>query len=291
MFDLADTVPLTFLVTDAAGAPVDTGATPVCTVTLPDGSTATPAVAHPGVGSYTASYLTTQAGRHGVRWVGTGTNASALTDVFDVHSAAGGPQLFSLAEARKALREPTGQTVDDEEIRGYIVAATKVVEDVYGPVVPGTRTQTFDGGVRKLFADSAITSMLTVTESGDALTVDIDYTVDYDAGILTRGTFQGSVFEEPSFQEPAYFPAIWAFGIQNITITYKVGIAPGSVIPEHVRKAGRIIMRSLWQPDQQAYRPAFGEPDGEIVSTPSGLPIPKGALELLAGGSTEIGFS
>jgi hypothetical protein len=62
---------------------------------------------------------------------------AAFNDVFDVHSAAA-PQLFSIAEARSALREPAATTTDDEEIRGYIVAATRVVEDVYGPVVPAT---------------------------------------------------------------------------------------------------------------------------------------------------------
>lgn len=292
MFDLADTVPLTFLVTDSAGAPADTGATPVCTVTLPDGTTSTPAVVHGVTGTYTASYLTTQAGRHSVRWVGTGTNASAFTDVFDVHSAAGAPQMFSLDEGRKALREPAALTLDNEEIRGYITAATRVVEDVYGPVVPATITQTFDGGKRKLFADTVITTMVSVTESGNALVSGTDYTVDYDAGILTRGTYQGSVFAEPTYQEPAYFPAVWAFGIQNIVVVYKGGVPVNGVIPEHVRKAGRIIMRSLWQPDQQPYRPALGgHPDAEMTTTPNGLPIPRGALELLRRGSTDVGFS
>jgi hypothetical protein len=50
-------------------------------------------------------------------------------------------------------------------------------------------------------------------------------------------------------------------------------------------------MRSLWQPEQQAYRPAFGAPDAEMGMTPSGMSIPRSALELLRRGSTEVGFS
>lgn len=286
MFDLGDAVPLTF-----SSGSADTGATPVCTVTLPDASTATPSVLHTGPGAYAASYTTTQSGRHFVRWVGTGTNASAFTDVFDVHSVTGGPQLFSLDEGRKALREPTDSSLDNEELRGYIITATRVVEDVYGPVVPQTIVQTFDGGRRALQCDTSITSITSVTESGSSLVVATDFTVDYDAGILTRGTYAGSVFAEPTVSDPATFPAVWAFGIQNIVVTYRAGVATTGVIPEHVRKAGRIILRSLWQPEQQANRPAFGSPDVEAVSTPSGLPIPRAALELLRRGSTEVGFA
>jgi hypothetical protein len=287
-WEIGDTVALGCQFANSAGVPTNT--TVVLTITLPDGTVATPAPVNASAGVYTAGYVPTQAGRHGVRWVGTGAVVSAFTDVFDVHSSSP-PQLFSLAEGRSALKEPSAATADDEELRGYIIAATRVVEDVYGPVVPQTLTQTFDGGKRKLFADTSITTMVSVTESGAALVAGTDYTVDYDAGILSRGTFAGSLFMEPTYQEPAYFPAIWAFGIQNITIVYKAGVAPGSVIPEHVRKAGRIIMRALWQPDQQPYRPAFGTPDVEMSTTPSGLPIPHSALELLAGGSTEVGFS
>ncbi len=80
-YDLGDVASLAVAITDSAGAAANAGAV-VLTVTLPDGTTVTPTVTNAATGSYTASYTPTLPGRHGVRWVATGANASATPAVW-----------------------------------------------------------------------------------------------------------------------------------------------------------------------------------------------------------------
>lgn len=82
--ELGATYPLATLVTDDSGNPIAaTGV--IVTVTLPDLTTATPAVSNPVLGTYAAFYPTTQAGRHVARWAGAiGAETLAMEEVFDV---------------------------------------------------------------------------------------------------------------------------------------------------------------------------------------------------------------
>ena len=82
--DLGGTYPLSTIIRDVTGAPVD-GTSVVVTVTLPDLTTATPAVTHGAVGNYSAYFPTTQGGRHVARWSGMlGTTPLAVREDFDV---------------------------------------------------------------------------------------------------------------------------------------------------------------------------------------------------------------
>ena len=116
-FDLGDPIPLTFTTKDATGA-LAAVTTAVLTITLPDGTTVSPAVAAVSVGTYapTTPYLSTLAGLHRVSWVGSGTNAQSYTDVFNVRAVNAG-QLISLAEARTALGTQPANTTKDEDLR------------------------------------------------------------------------------------------------------------------------------------------------------------------------------
>lgn len=82
-YELGSIVLLGVEVRDAAGALADATAV-TCTVTLPDGTTATPTPAHPSTGVYTVDYPAPAAGRYVARWVATGANASAESQVFRV---------------------------------------------------------------------------------------------------------------------------------------------------------------------------------------------------------------
>ena len=124
MWDLGDTVPLTIEVTDAAGAPTN-AATVTLTITLPDGSVLSPAPSNPAVGRYEYDLVPTAAGLHVVRWVTTGP-AAAWADVIDVRPAAE-VSLVSLADAKQHLNKSGSTSVDDEELRPVLVAATQRV--------------------------------------------------------------------------------------------------------------------------------------------------------------------
>jgi len=228
VFDLADPVPLSVQVKDAAGVLANATAV-VLTVTLPDGTTATPAVTNASAGVYTATYTPTLAGRHGVRWVATGTNASAYTDAFDVDEAAPSG-IVSLADARAHLNVTS--TTNDEEIRTMIDAATEWVEHRIGPVVRRSITTTVAPAGGTLFLDppvislTSLTSAYGYTETFNLATV---YT-DLGAGIIRYG-YAGGTFAYP------------------VTVTYVAGRA---IVPASIRVATLLILKSLWETQRGA---------------------------------------
>ena len=128
-FDFGDLVPLTVQITDAAGAPANPGGITL-TITLPDGTTVTLTPTQTGTGLFQVDYAPTMAGRHPYRWVATGANASAYSGVFDVRPADPG-YIVSLADAKAHLNKTTGNSPDDEELRGFVEYATEQL-DPYG---------------------------------------------------------------------------------------------------------------------------------------------------------------
>lgn len=83
---LGQPVPLTFEVFDTAGALAAPGAAAL-TVTLPDGTTATPTLDNPDTGVYVLDYAPPATGRYVAHFVATGANAGSAVDVFDVLAA------------------------------------------------------------------------------------------------------------------------------------------------------------------------------------------------------------
>jgi hypothetical protein len=137
-FDLGSIYPAAVNLTDANGNPVNATSVTL-TITLPDTSTVTPTVTNPPAttGAYQLQYLTVQPGRHLVRWVFTGPNSS-YTDVFDVKEA-NPPSIISLADAKQQLGILPSNTTDDDEIRMWMAATTKSIED-YKHEVTAQRT-------------------------------------------------------------------------------------------------------------------------------------------------------
>jgi hypothetical protein len=268
--DLGDVWPLSVFVTDVDGNAVNAGAV-VLTITLPDGTTTAPTVTNPVTGTYTASYVTVQTGRHEVFWSATGANACDFEDAFFVQ-----PQhqlIISLAQARSSLRIPAGQTVDDEDLRELIAAATVIMEDLCGPIVSRACDETHDGGyltVRLLQAPAiSVTSVKESYGAGytrtltaqplDGATFDaFGYTVDLTDGILTR---RMSGIAGPFMN-----------GRRNIHVTYTAG---RSIVRPNLIRATRRLVRFLWQQEMQGQRPNGQAPESMATSTtPSGYLVP-----------------
>jgi len=275
MIDLGDPLPdLAIKVTDSAGLPADAGSVTL-TVTLPDGTTSTPTVAHDGVGAYSAVQMATVPGRYLISWVAAAPNACTFKDVRDVASA--DPAfLFSLEDARQMLQLPAADTAKDELIRTYIGAVTVVVEYVCGKQTRTSVTQTYDGGAAGILLPSNLFSVDTVVENDLTLTPNQDYTVDLRSCILYRGS-PLAVF--------AFIP-----GIQNVTVTFTKG---NTVIAPNVQLGAEMILRHFWNGSQQGLRPQFGTPDTSTGQNTKilGYLIPNAAMTLLQASPRQPGFA
>jgi hypothetical protein len=278
-FDLGDPIPLPFLTVDLNGAAVDV-TTAVLTITLPDATTVTPAVAHVTLGSYAPAvpYISTLAGIHRVSWVGSGANAQDFTDSFNILPA--DPRfLISLNEARLGLGLAAANVVHNEDLRTFVSAATPIMEDLVGPALPASRVETYDGGRPKIvLLWSPLLSVSSVVESYgtfertltaqnifDGSAVDAyGYTIELASGLLIR-RISGKV---------APFPP----GVRNVQVTYVSG---RSVVPGNVLLATRRLVRFLWQQEQQGFR-SNAAPQTEMAYTPSGFAVPKAVIELCA---------
>lgn len=260
-FNLGAVVPLSVTVTDSTGAPANAGAVTV-TITLPDNTIATPAVTNVPPGVYNADFPTTQAGRHSVRWVATGANASAYTDVFEVLPAIP-PQIFSLEDGKAQLNIPPATTAYDAEIAEFIRATTAVVERYTGQIVRTAYTETFDGGqCRLMLRHYPVLSITSVTENGTILDPS-GYTFTPASGLLIR--INGLV-------EWSFLP-----GVQNVTVAY---IAGTTTTTPNVRQAASIILQHLWETQRPTGRGPFDQ-RGEEFDPRFLYSIPRRALELL----------
>ncbi|MFD9192991.1 head-tail connector protein [Streptomyces phaeochromogenes] len=265
-FDLGDNVRLTAECRNAAGVLADASGVTL-TITLPDGTTATPAVTNPPLdtGQYRHDYATAQAGRHGVRWV-FATPAAAYTDMFDVRLAVP-PLILSLADARSHLRITS--TSDDQQLREWLESITELVEQFCGPCVRRTVVETHDipaSGVRALALHRtpvlSLVSAVAVLDGGtDYAAADLD--ADEATGIVRR--LDGGRMHGP------------------LRFTYQVG---RSVVPANLSSASRIILQHLWRTQYGASRAASGVGGGDdyAVTEPIagfGYAIPNRALQLM----------
>lgn len=248
IFDSGDPVPLSVTVTNAAGTPQDATLV-VLTITLPDGTTSTPAVTAAGSGVYTATGPSTQAGRYGVRWVATGTNASAYTDAYDVDDASP-TGIVSLADAKAHLNITL--TDNDEELRAFIDAATDFIEGRIGPVVRRTVTETVTPAGGRLFLSGPVISVTTMTSAyGYSGTYTVgDWTIDGASLVANYGV---STYCWP------------------VTVTYVGGRV---IVPALIRQAALDYVKWLWESQRGPTPPppgSFGA-DEFAVTAPATAP-------------------
>ena len=227
--DLGDVTTLAVEIT-SDGTTLANATTVRVTVTLPDGTSSgslTPS--NPSTGVYTYDYTPTVVGRHSVRWVATGTNAGAFTDVFDVADPALLP-VVSLAELRTGLKLTA--TTSDELLREILDEATDLAERRVGRALRRkTVVESHAGGsVGILLRQPPCLSVTTVVENGTTLAA-TDYFARESSGLLYRGT--------PT--SPAWFP----YG--TITVTYVAGYADP---PSAAKRGVKAIAKWLYQSEQ-----------------------------------------
>ena len=268
MYDLGDVVGLAVNVTDAAGALANATAV-VLTITLPDGSTATPSVTNSATGVYVATYTPAAVGRYGVRWVATGTNASTFNDAFTVASGAG---LISLAEARAFLNLNDASTSGDEELREFVRAATVAAEKyAQRKLVREAFTETHDGGgTLVVLRHPRATSVTSVSVGGTALSASD-----------SRLKFHGGAVERHNGTTAVPFSR----GIDNVSVVYVAGVTGDDLtLAIHAVKQ---MLKHLWATQRGAKRPNTGDE----WESGAGYSFPRRVMELLDPLANSTGFA
>jgi hypothetical protein len=210
-------VPLRISIFDEDGAPADPTSITL-TITLPDGTTVTPAPTHPETGVYLLDYLPTVVGLHSVAWVATGVNAtSPPLDSFHVE-AANLPPIVSLTEARRYIGKRAVGAATDGDVAAVALVATSLAELVTGKswrrrVVTETLTPV-NGRVWTTWPN-----ILSVTSVAGAAVDPVN--VVADAGVIRTG--YGSPVE----------------------VVYVTG-PPGGVVPPTIREGVLEMIRALW---------------------------------------------
>jgi hypothetical protein len=268
-FNLGDVVPLSVTITDADGQPANAGSVTV-TVTLPDGTTASPDVSNPEIGVYNADYPTTQAGVHQVRWVATGENASAFEDAFSVASATG-LNFISLAETKTHLRKDLTKTTDDAELLAFITAACSKIVELIGPVAPQSIVQ---APVPVHPNDVVVLDYHPVIEV-TTVTVDAPDGEEIPEADLSAGV-QGWVLDGDAglLRHTRRWPC------HAIQVVYRAGRTP---LPGNIRLAALELVAHLWKtikPLGAGNRPTVGGSD-DIVIVGQAYALPNRVRELL----------
>ncbi|GIG57394.1 hypothetical protein Lfu02_17660 [Longispora fulva] len=276
-------VPLSVTVTNDTGQPAN-ATTVIVTVTNPDASTQTPPVTNTGTGLYSAIVPPlAAAGTYLVRWSATGSGFSWVSETQFQVRPAGVEQVVDLPSVKAHLNIPLTDSSQNDELTGFILAATPIIRNIVGPILPETHTEWFDGGSPTLvLAWQPVTAILSATEyyglAAFPLTEQplgsqsnaFGFTVDLLTGQLTRRTFSGEA-------------ARFAQGAKNIRVTYTAARAD---VPYNVRLGALELIRHLWQLTQQGGRPKFGSSgaayDGDSDRIPIGFAVPNRVTELLA---------
>jgi hypothetical protein len=240
-----------FPVKNSLGVLADAGTVTV-TITLPDGTTATPAVVNPATGLYDIAYLITMPGLHQVHCEATGGVLGTEVDVWEDSFVAEPPSLsfIGVDEAINHLRAENVLTADAnrEKIRILCIAVSNAVElDLDLAFAWRSVTETFDGGRYELSLstkpprprDGGAIEIIEVSESGSVIT---DYTLRRAGWRLIRGGSSGRF--------------LWASGYENISVQYSAGCAR---VPPVVRRVALNTLQTAWQASQQAEHPFLDE--------------------------------
>lgn len=100
------------------------------TVTLPDGTVATPGFTNPSTGRYVPGVLiASQIGAYVAAWVGTGVNAAAFREELWVSDVAWAPGLSAVAKYVPARTVPT-DTAPDDPLNTFTTATTPTAAQV-----------------------------------------------------------------------------------------------------------------------------------------------------------------
>ncbi len=129
VFDLGDSVQLTFLVKDANGNPIN--ATVSIVVTKPDNTPVSPApsISNPVTGTYTAVVAPDQTGMYVYKWTAVGAAVTAEDGSFFVDANLTARAYTTRGELKSWLKIPVTNSDSDDELDRAAIAATQSIDD------------------------------------------------------------------------------------------------------------------------------------------------------------------
>jgi uncharacterized phiE125 gp8 family phage protein len=225
MIEIGDVVTLSTTVYAADGITPANGGSVVLTITLPDQSTSTPAVANVGTGLYSATFTTTQTGTHTYRWLVTGANAGAQNSMFEVEQPTVG--MVSLEETKAYLN--ILRSTDDELLRSLILAASDLCEGPEGTGQTWRRT-VVTNELHSGNSDTVVTNRRPVT-SLTALSI--------DGTAQTVGNFDAETWR--IYNPNGVFSS--SRRVNNVSVSY---VAGGQPVPAGVRNGVLEMVRHLY---------------------------------------------
>jgi len=223
---------------------------------------------HDGTGLYhqdiPATDLT-QTGRYLYKWVSTGAAAGVADSAFDVYDPFD-PAILSLADAKAQLNITS--TANDDELRFFMDATTRIIEGFVGPVGRRSYTETvypvlyrFATRRRPLISVTSVVSQVPGGPTYDPTLL----LIDGPTGVCRQAS--GIEFIGP------------------LTVMYVAGRLE---VPANIGLAARIILQQMWTTQRGgSVRPGMGGGVGdrnvlEQQLAAQGFVIPPRAVELLS---------
>lgn len=281
-FEVGEAIRVSTTVRDPSGAPADPVGLPAFAAFRDDGTAyaGLPAVTDdPGTGTFHIDFTPDSPGVQ--RWTWTVTNPFAWAEQDQAFVRSPGARIVSLKEAKNNLNKAQNVTSDDEEVLDWIDAATYVMEQQVGVIVPRTFTEAYNGGHSTIFLRRRpVVSVTTVTEVlGPGMSTVI--TAEPLGGPYTDSQYilDGVVLR----RRRSGYDGYWAYGCGNVIVTHKAGRSP---VPPNYRTAALELISHYWRASQLASRGARTSAVANApvdMTTLLGIALPNRVAVLLGG--------
>ena len=226
--------PIAVDVLDASGVLVH-AASITLTITLPDGTTATPAITDTVTGQYRLAYQTTIPGRYTAHAVTT-SPVTSWDDEFDV-AATPWPAMVSLTDAKSQLNMDVTDHRFDDELRDFIASATGAAESYKREVI-----------VRRTVTDELDFYGVSYTGYGYGFRQRFRVRSAPLISLTSVVAWDGSVTWDVSQMKANPSGTVRVMGGMPVTGLVEVAYIAGyQVIPAHYKRGALVILGHIWE--------------------------------------------
>jgi hypothetical protein len=243
-YDLGDVATLTIRIYDPTTSAL-TDATVAITITLPDGTTATPVVSHPDTGSYLASQACSQTGVFFYTWTISGSITASESGQFTVANPK--PLLYaSLDDIKGWLRIPTSDTVDDDRLLSRLASASRGVDKDTGRPRGYGRDRVASSRIYRPHHEELLSVDDIATATGLVVEIGRDNTWSGIDGSLWDTLPENASADERAIETLRRLVGTWPmWGMQRIRVTAVWGwpSVPAGIQEATVLRASRLFRR------------------------------------------------